>query len=94
MAKEQRAYYDPEIKLTEDYLQKAIEEIQGLYSESVDIPDWLIENIKSEGGFKQLAKAIQLQQLCILDFHDDEGENWNFEYFVHEEMINAYLKKN
>ena len=94
MAKELRAYYDEKIELTETYLHNAIDEIQAMYSESVDIPDWLVQNIKTEGGFKYLAKAVQLQQVSILDFHDDEGENWVFDYFVHEEMIDAYLNKN
>lgn len=94
MAKEQRAYYDPEIKLTDDYLHNAIDEMQSMYSESFNIPDWLMDNLKTEGGFVPFAKAVQLQQVSILDFHDDEGENWNFEYFVHEEMIDEYNNNN
>ena len=102
MQKELRAYYDPKIQLTETYLYNAIDEIQAMYAESVDIPDWLVENIQAEGGFKYLAKAIQLQQVSILDYDDAGGIpngssvscRTHFDYFVHDEMIDAYLNKN
>ena len=79
-----------ETKLDQKYLENAIEEIQNMYREPTNIPDWIFgcsNHIK--GGFKTLASIVNLQQETMQNYHDD-SDNWEFEFPVTDEMISDY----
>ena len=79
-----------ETKLDQEYLENAIEEIQNMYDEPTNIPDWILTgSINVKGGFKTLASIVNMQQETMRNYHDD-SENWEFDFPVTDEMINDY----
>ena len=77
-------------KLNREYLENAIAEIQSMYDEPNNIPDWIFSGSNHiKGGFKTLASIVNLQQETMQAYHDD-SDNWEFEYPITDEMINEY----
>ena len=80
-------------KLNTEYLENAIAEIQGMYDEPCNIPDWFITGSNHiKGGFKVLAEIVNTQQETMRNYHDD-SDNWEFEYPITDEMINEYKEQ-